>query len=115
MSIVSNAQQLQINSTCILDHFLILPAMFFYIFFFYSAIRNMGILRVNIDMIEKIHPHKAMIALQRIIAYRVVFVKIKSDHILKTELFLLVHPYQLSVYGFRSRTGGKPKYNFLFF
>src|SRR5687767_2139312 len=115
MAIVTNAKQLQIDSSCVLDHFLVLPAMFFDIFFFYSAIRNMRILRVNIDMIEKIHPHKAMIALQRIVAYRVVLIKIKGDHIFKAELFFFVHSYQLCVYGFWSRTGGKPKYNLLFF
>src|SRR5688572_21641238 len=114
MSIVTNTEQLQIDSTCILDHFLIQPAMLFYILFFYSAIRNMRILRVNINVIEKIHPHKAMIALQGIIANRVVFIKIKTDHIFKAELFFFVHTYQLSVYSFRSRTGGKPKYNLLF-
>src|SRR5688572_23144009 len=115
MSIVTNAKQLQIDSSCVLDHFLVLPAMFFDIFFFYSAIRNMGILRVNINMIEKIHPHKAVITLQRVIAYRVVFIKIKSDHIFKAELFFFVHSYQFGVYGFRSRTGGKTQYNLLFF
>ena len=46
-------KNLQIDSAGIFNHFFILLAMLFYIFFFYFTIRYMNIFWINIDMIKQ--------------------------------------------------------------
>src|SRR6187551_1582341 len=94
MTIITNTQDLQFDTSCIFDHFFVLATMFLYVFFFYFTIRYMCILWININVIEKIHLHKALVALQRIITDRIILVKIKSNDIFKAQLFFLMHSYK---------------------
>src|SRR5687768_1939421 len=97
MTVITNSQYLQINTTCVFYHFLVLLAIGLELFLFYFTIRDMDVLWVNIYMIKKIGAHEAVIALQRIIIYRVIFVEIESDDIFKAQLFFFMQPYQLTV------------------
>src|SRR5260221_1194754 len=97
MSIVSNAENLQINTAGIFYHFFILAAMCLYVFLFYFAIWDMNIFWVNIYMIKKIDTHKTMVTLQCIIGNGIILIKVECNNIFEAQLFFFVHSDQLSI------------------
>ena len=56
-----------------------------------------------------------MIALQGIVIDRIIFIKVKGDHIFKAQLFFFMHSYKFAIQRAGCRASGKPKNTFLFF
>jgi hypothetical protein len=61
------------------------------------SIRNMDILRGNIDMIEKLVVHEAPVAFRMLTLEAVVLIQIKGHHILEAQPFIPVRRNQALV------------------
>ena len=60
----------------------------------------MAVPDVDVDLVEKVLFHEAVIRLQGVIVDRVIFIQVESDYILKAKAFVPVQPYELGVQGF---------------
>jgi hypothetical protein len=102
--IVADAQDLQIDTTGLFDHLLVLQATLLDLFLLPLPIGDMAVGRIDIHFVEQLLLHKAVVALQRIVIDGVVFVKIEGDHVLEAQLLLPVQPYQFGIQRFWRRT-----------
>src|SRR4030095_12555930 len=90
-------------------------AMRFDLFLRGLTVWNVNVFRIYIDMIKQMSLHIAVVALYGVMIDGVVFVKIKADHIFKTQTFFFVHADQFFVQSFWSGTGSKAKHTFFLF
>ena len=87
------------NSTSFLYHFLKIIA--FFIKIISIPIKNMGIFRLNIDILEEIFPHIGMVAF-RVISWKAnIFIHVKSFDISKRKLPRFAEFHQLPVHSKR--------------
>src|SRR5690606_5723160 len=113
MTVVTNTQNLQINTAYGFNLFFIFQACSFYFTFINSSVRNMNISRIDIYMIEQMGVHEAIIALHGLSADGIVLVQIKSDDVFKAQPFFLVHAYQFGIQSFRTGASSQTQHTWL--
>ena len=110
MPVQTNSEDLEIDTSGLSDLLLIGGCVLPDILFVDGAIRDMDIGRVDVDVIEEMHLHEAMITLQRIRLHGIIFVQIEGDHVPETQTFKPVHPNQFGVERFRTRSRRQSEY-----
>ena len=81
VSVVTNAQKLNINATCSVDFIVI--AFAFCVAIFSVAVKEMNVFFKNVKTIEKLLMHKCIVAVFIILRKVAIFVKVVCFYILK--------------------------------
>ena len=89
----SNTQYLQVDSPSSLDLLLVIPTEFIYFIPFQRSVRDMNILRININMIKQMVVHEIMVALLRLFRHRQILVQIEGNHVTERNSFFPVHSH----------------------
>ena len=93
----SNAKNLNINSAKRLDFLFIIFTELRHLSSFDFSVWNVDVLFGNVDMLEEIVPHVKIIWFRVVVQDGVIFIEIKSNHVLEWKSFFFVESYQLSV------------------
>src|SRR5687768_7757299 len=97
MPVISYTENLEVYSSCIINLFFIFGTMNLYFILSYFTIRNINICRVYIYMVEQMELHEPVIALKCIFVNWIIFIKIKSDNVLKTKSLYFMQSYKLCI------------------
>src|SRR5450432_829358 len=97
MSIRTDTQDLQINTTRINNGLFIFITKSLHFLFGQLTIRNKAIFRIYIDMIKKVFFHETVITLHSAFLYRIIFVQIEGNYIPEAEPLFTMHPDQLGI------------------
>src|SRR6478672_4445984 len=93
----SDAKNLEIDSAGSLDGSFVLSSGLRKIFPCHVSLRDVYVLGLNVDVVEKILPHEPVVAVDAVRTHRIVFVEVERHDVGEVESFLPVHPYQLAV------------------
>jgi hypothetical protein len=115
MPVIADPQDLQVDATGIFDHFFIIQTVLFDVLLTPLPVGEMAIGRVDVDLVEQLLFHETIVALQRIVVDRVIFVEVKRDHILKAQLFVAVQSYQFGIQRLGRGTRGQTQDGLLSF
>ena len=110
MTGATNAQDLQINATCVPNGLFVTSAEVCYLILRGCPIRNVNVGRIDIDVFKEMLLHEASVALQLFWTHRPVLIKIEGDGILEGERLFAVHTYQFVVHALWCRSGGQPQH-----
>ncbi len=108
MPICTKPEDLQVNSTTIKDGLLVSLAMPVNVIG--KPIRNVGPVRLDIDVLEELLLHEIAVGTGMIAGQADVFIKVKAGGTGKIQLPVPVQPYQLPIQGHRGASGGKSKH-----
>ncbi len=93
----TNTKYLKIDSSIRFNLFFILRAIFRYLTPLNLTIRQIYVFRQNINMLKEVLMHIVMIWFWISRLKRIVFIKIKGDHILEAYFSIFVHSNQLTI------------------
>ena len=105
MSGSADAQNLQVDAAGTLDHLFIFRAVASRVLSIDQAVRDVDILRLDVDVIEKRFLHPAPVTVRIVGVQAQVFVEIKRDHAGEIDARLFMEPEQLAVNADRGRPG----------
>ena len=108
MAVVSKAQQLKVNAAVSFNHFLIPGALFIAVRL--CSVRDIGILHVNINVLEKVVIHEIVVTLVIIPCQAPVFIQVHAPCLRKIQVALVVPFNQLLVGADRGGAGCQSKY-----
>ena len=110
MSGATNAQNLQINTTCAPNGLFVTSTEVCYLILRRCPVRNMNVGGIDINVFKEMLLHEASVALQLFWTHRPVLIKIEGDCILEGERLFTVHAYQFLVHALWCRSGGQPQH-----
>ena len=103
MSVGAYATHEEVDASCCLNGFLVVLALCLQVLGI--AIEDMDVLFLNVDVVEEVVPHEAMIAFGVLFGEVHVLVHVERDHVLERYLAGLVHGNQFSVHSQRGTAG----------
>ena len=88
MTIRTDTTDKEVNTTCFLNHLLIVGTLCHQILGI--AVQDMNVILININMVEQVTGHKRVIALRMVLGKSYILVHIKGNHVLKRNAAFLV-------------------------
>ena len=113
MPVAADAQQLHVDAAGALDRGFVAAAIIVYVFQRNSAVGNVYVLRRNVHVAQEVIVHPAVVALQLIRLYPVVFVEVEGHNAGEVEPLFAVQPNQLTINAQRRRAGRQAKHRHL--
>lgn len=104
MAVRTYATHKEIDSACLGDHLLVMVALGLQVGG--VAVEDMDVLFLDVDVVEEVIPHEAVVALGMIDGKAYIFVHIEGHYILKREDSFLIELYQVLVEAERGAAGG---------
>jgi hypothetical protein len=112
VSRAADAEDLQIDAAGLVDGPLVSRAVIEDGIHRHRAVRQMDVLRRDVEMLEQLLLHEAEIALAVVASQTVVLIEIEGDDILEAEALLAVEPYEFTIKGNRGAAGGQAQHRF---
>src|SRR5207244_622760 len=104
---LADAEYLQVDAARFLDRQLVLLAFLLDVVARDVALRNVDVLRLDVDVVKEVLPHEPVVAVDALRLHRVILVEIERHDVGEIEALLAVHLDQLAVDADRGATGGE--------
>ena len=111
VSVRTDTTEEEVDTTCFMNHFLIVLALCLKIFC--VTIQDMNVLLWTINVVEKILSHESVIALWMALWQTYILIHIECNNILKAYSAFFISLYQLSIHTLWWRTSRQTEYKWL--
>src|SRR5689334_2403294 len=98
MSRLPDAQNLEIDSTGVGNCILVAPTIFIDAIARDRSVRDVDVLRPDVDLREQILPHEAMVGVNALVRHRVILVEIERRDVPKAQSLLAMHANELAIH-----------------
>ncbi len=104
---LANAEELNVYPPSLANGFLVAKRLQRQLLARYVSSRDPNVVRLNVDVVEQILPHEAVIRMNAVRGHRIVLVQIERDDVPEAETLFAVHADELPIHADRRRSGSK--------